>query len=276
MTNAPDTDCTRPDSTDIDSGVEGLYIKRYGRGPRKVVGYHGWGADHLKSFAAVIEALPADTAFYGVDLPGYGRSEVPDVFSYPIVTQRLARGLDAIAADRRREGADGSASLVGACSGSYHVLETARQRPDKTDLAVLVEPLAYYPWFLRALLLPGLGKFLFKQVFDNPVGRMLTQRTLSHQRVANDYNVMESFGRLDLQVPYRYLQFYDQLGEVDQYATFQTPTRIVYGENTWKAVADSAGIWENVFPDVTVHRVDNVGHLVNQEAPDAVVEVLTR
>lgn len=245
-----------------------LYYERYGDGDIKIIGFHGWGADHQKSFAAVIDALPDNTSFYGVDLPGYGESPLPDLFTYEEVTRCLLEGLDEILGDGE------SATVVGACSGSYHALEVARSRPDKIDRTVLVEPLAFYPWFLEIFLAPGLGPLLYRVIFDNPLGRLITQWGMHRRRVANEYDVMESFGRIDLEVPYRYLHFYQQLGEVSQYRTLPTPTRLVYGENTWAAVVKSADIWEATIPQLDPTRVEGVGHLVNQEAPSAVVDAL--
>lgn len=245
-----------------------LHVQRYGEGPRKIAGFHGWGADHLKSFATVIHALPPEASFFGIDLPGYGRSGRPQVWSYADVTQMLARGIDELLDDGE------TITLVGACSGSYHVLEMARQRPHLVEKMVMVEPLAYFPWFFRAFLVPGLGRLLYNQIFDNPVGRYLTQRTMQHQRVANDYNVMDSFGRIDLEVPYRYLRYYDELGHYSQYESVSTPARIVYGEDTWKDVIKSVECWKKTLTHVDPICLENVGHLVNQEAPEAVIDAL--
>jgi pimeloyl-ACP methyl ester carboxylesterase len=248
--------------------MSGLHVQRYGDGSNKIAGFHGWGADHLKSFATVIEALPDTTTFYGIDLPGYGRSGPPETWSYADVTQMLARGIDDLLDDGE------TITLLGACSGTYHVLEMARQRPHLVDRLVLVEPLAYFPWFFEAFLVPGLGRFLYKQIFANPIGRLLTQRTMQHQRVANDYNVMESFGRIDLEVPYRYLQYYHELGDYTQYRWLETPTRVLYGQNTWKDVIRSVDCWRETLQNLEPIELEGVGHLVNQEAPDAVVAAL--
>mgnify|MGYP006299485207 CR=1 FL=1 len=245
-----------------------LHVQQYGEGDNKIAGFHGWGADHLKSFATVIKALPEHATFYGIDLPGYGRSGRPPVWSYADVTQMIAEGIEQLLEPGE------TITLLGACSGSYHVLEMARQRPHLVDRLVMVEPLAYFPWFFEAFLVPGLGRFLYSQIFDNPIGRLLTQRTMQHQHVANDYNVMESFGHIDLEVPYSYLEWYHELGHFSQYGWVKTPTKIVYGENTWKDVIRSVDCWRKTLDDVEPIELAGVGHLVNQEAPDAVVAAL--
>lgn len=245
-----------------------LNIVRYGTGPKKIIGYHGWGADHRKSFKAVIEKLPAYCSFWGVDLPGCGRSPRPDIFTYDEVSNQLARSVDDIVADGE------TATILGACSGAYHGLEMARHRPDKVDRLVMVDPMAYFPWFLDLLLMPGVGKLLFEGVLGSKMGHKIIQRVLEQTGVANAFDVMESFARIDLGAAYRYLQFFDELGEVEQYVTIETPTVMLWGTNTWKVVHESVPMWERTLPEIETIEVSGVGHLINQEKPDVVLDAL--
>ncbi|WP_168210408.1 alpha/beta fold hydrolase [Persicimonas caeni] len=250
------------------TALDDLNIVRYGSGPTKVISYHGWGADHRKSFKYVIEKLPEHVSFWGVDLPGCGRSPRPSVFNYPEVASILTQSFDDIVGDGE------TATLLGACSGAYHGLEIARQRPDKVDKLVMVDSMAYFPWFLGVLLAPGVGTLLFEGVFSSQRGRKAIQKVLEATGVANAFDVMESFGRIDLGAAYRYLEFYDEMGTVDQYMTVNTPTTLLWGTHTWKVVLESVKMWRATLPNFTEVQVEGVGHLINQEAPEVVVEAL--
>lgn len=245
-----------------------LNVVRYGSGPKKVIGYHGWGADHRKSFKRVIERLPDYVSFWGIDLPGCGRSPRPHVFTYDEVSSMLAAALDDIVEDGE------TASVLGACSGAYHGLEMARHRPDKIDRLVMVDPMAYFPWFLDLLLLPGVGPMLFEGVLGSKLGHKAIQAVLERTGVANAFDVMESFARIDLGAAHRYLQFFDELGEVEQYVTIDTPTVLLWGTNTWSVVHESVPMWVDTLSDIETIEVADVGHLINQEAPDVVIEAL--
>lgn len=249
--------------------MSALHIERYGHGPNTIVGFHGWGADHQKSFRRVIKRLPdEETTFWGIDLPGFGQSPKPADFTYANVTGQLTAAVDEILEDGQQ------ATFIGACSGSYHVLEMARQRPERTKRLVVTEPLAFYPWFFKIFTRGGFGQLLYDLIFANPVGRRVTQTALEKLKVANAFDVMESFGKLDRTVPIQYLKFYRQLGTADQFSILEMPIVLLHGANTWGVATESVDIWMDVLPDVTPVRVDDVGHLVNQEAPEFVAELL--
>jgi pimeloyl-ACP methyl ester carboxylesterase len=245
-----------------------INIVRYGTGPKKIIGYHGWGADHRKSFKAVIEHLPEQVSFWGIDLPGCGRSPRPSVFTYDEVASQLTCAFDDIVAN------DETATLLGACSGGYHGLEIARHRPAKVDRLVMVDSMGYFPWFLDLLLAPGVGTLLFEGVFSSKFGRKMIQSALQLTGVANAFDVMESFGRIDLGAAYRYLEFFDELGTMDQYRTILTPTKLLWGTNTWGVVRESIPMWAATLPNIETIEVEGVGHLINQEAPEVVIAAL--
>ncbi|MEL6182603.1 MAG: alpha/beta hydrolase, partial [Myxococcota bacterium] len=135
-----------------------INIERYGQGERVFVGYPGWGADHTRSFQLLLEHLPEDTTFYAMNLPGLGGSEELDRplsrWRWSAITEALLRGFDSLKLDV-------PVTLVGSCSGSYHALETAMRRPDMAHRVVMLEPFSYFPWFLRALVLPAIGPMLY-------------------------------------------------------------------------------------------------------------------
>jgi len=58
-------------------------------------------------------------------------------------------------------------------------------------------------------------------------------------------------------------------------ATFRDrPTCIVWGERDWCFTPRFRQQWERRFPDARVHRIEDAGHLVLEDAPEEVEEVL--
>ena len=238
-----------------------VHVSTYGDGPRVLVGMHGWGSEHRKSYRDVLEHLPDDVTFHGVDLPGCGRSAPPPTWSWDAITDQLAARLDTLSPGQ-------PITLVGACSGSYHALATAMRRPERLQALVLLEPFAYMPWFFRIFTLPVTGSLLYRMVFDNPIGRAATERSLRRQGVSSDFDMVDAFGKNDLATSYHYLKFYAQIPDHRVFAPIHTPVRVVTGQSSWRAIHDAVPMWRELWPDLEAIELAGVGHMFNQEAPE--------
>jgi pimeloyl-ACP methyl ester carboxylesterase len=241
-----------------------LHIVTYGHGPRRFIGLHGWGAEHTKSFKDVLAHRPDDVTFIGVDLPGCGQSAPPPDWAWAPLHDHLAHQLDTQLAALPN---DGPATLIGSCAGSYHALELARRLPHRVEQLVLLEPFAYMPWFFSIFLTPITGRALYYNVFHSSIGKRATQASLRRQGVTGDYDMLTAFGASDPEVPYRYLQHYGAIKTHRVFADIAGPTRILYGQQSWRAIHDSIPLWRELWPDLTAHMLPGVGHMFNQEAP---------
>lgn len=238
-----------------------LSITTYGDGPRVFVGLHGWGAEHTKSFKDVLRFKPDDVTFHAPDLPGCGQSPPPEDWGWDALHDHLAAQLDARLAPGRW-------SLIGSCAGSYHALEIARRLPARVEQLVLLEPFAVMPWFFGIFLTPVAGKALYDLVFSSAIGKRATQASLRRQGVTADYDMLTAFGARDMQIPYRYLQHYGAITSHKSFAGVSGPTRILVGQNSWRAIHDSVPLWRELWPDLTAHQLEGVGHMFSQEAPE--------
>lgn len=248
--------------------ADGLQLYRYGEGPRVFVGFHGWGAEHTKSFRSLLERLPEDVTFWAMDMPGCGASAAPPRWDWEVVTEILARGCDQIAPERQL-------SLVGSCSGSFHALAVALERPARVERMLLLEPFAYMPWFFSIFLAPVGGRALYRVIFDNPIGQAATRASLRRQKVSSEYDMVGAFARgSDLGVAYRYLQFYGEIPEHTVFAAAPGPVRIILGERSWKAIHEAVDLWRENWPELEVVELAGTGHMFSQEAPERTIRAI--
>ncbi len=249
-----------------------MYLGRYGHGDRRIYfGLPGFGAPHEKSFGHIIDRLPEDVTLYGVDPPGIGKSPQPAQWEWATITDHLLDALyEAVEAEGR------PLTLMGACSGSFHALEMARQAPDAVDELILIEPFSYFPWFVRLLIMPGVGAGLLRSTFGSDIGRVVIQQGLTMFGLTGGFDTMSSFANIHWRDLHRYLKIYGMLearGPIP-YAGLTMPKRVYYGTKTFDAVLNSLKIWEGLWEDVELFELQDVGHQVTQEAPDKLVELL--
>ncbi len=240
-----------------------------GAGERVFVGLHGWGSEHQRSFREVLAHLPPDATFYGVDLPGCGRTQAPTDWRWDAIHDQLAAWLDATIAPGVR------VSLVGACSGSFHALALAQRRPERVEQLVLLEPFAAMPWFFNIFLKPITGPLLYKLVFDNPLGRAATQASMRRQGVSEGFDMVGAFGtHTSLLHAYQYLRLYGAIEDHRAFASASAPVRVITGERTWRAIHDSVALWRENWPTLEAIQLEGVGHMFNQEAPERAAQVI--
>ena len=239
-----------------------MHTQTYGEGERLFVGYHGWGSEQGASFKQLLAFMPEDVRFMGVDLPGCGKSEAPASWTWGEVCAESAAHFESITRDQK-------AVLVGSCSGSFNALEVALRQPDRVAGLVLLEPFAFMPWFFSIFLKPLTGRLLYRMVFDNPLGKAMTSRSMRRQGLNEDFDMVGAFGMgTSLEHAYHYLQFYGQLTEHTIYAPVRAPVRIIHGQKSFKAIHASVKMWRELWPQLELSALEGVGHMLSQEAPE--------
>lgn len=236
----------------------------WGDGPPRVVGLHGWNGTHA-TFEPLLPHVPVETAgLAAVDLPGYGDSPRPVAWELDAVAASVAERLRTVQAD--------TLDLVGSCSGGIVGLELARQLPAVVDRLVMLEPFAFIPWYLQLFLIPGLGRLAYWSGFGNPVGRGIAEWVLDDE--GSDTDMMASFADRSIDVPYRYLEMFDDLDSPDAYADLPADLVLAFGERTFGAVRRSVDLWTTARPDASVVEIECAGHLLLEDAPGAVADLL--
>jgi len=245
-----------------------LHIETYGDGHDVHFGIPGFGAPHEKSFGDVVERMPEHIKFYGVDPPGIGKSPQPSEWTWDTVTDLLLESLE-----HTVEEVGEPIRLVGACSGGFHALEMATRRPDLISELVLIEPFGYMPWFVRALVIPGLGYSVFHAMFGTETGRGLIQAGLTARGLTGGFDTMSSFANARAEDLHTYLRFYRncEIRGAQFFKDIDVPKRLFHGSGTFGAVKDALPMWQAMWKDLEIITIDGVGHQVTQEDPDQLV-----
>lgn len=240
-----------------------MHVEYYGSGSRVYFGLHGWGGDHT-TFAPLAAYLPAGAALYSADLPGYGRSPEPRSWELTEITDEIARAIAAI---------DSQVTVIGNCSGAVFALLAAERLTGRIERLILIDPFAYLPRYFQIFLHKRIGRYAYYSTFANPLGRWLTNLSLSRHRTA-DTDLTESFASVSHDVAYRYLALLGELDDVARFSRVRLPVDLIYGERTFSAIKKSISLWRDLWPHARSHELAGAGHLPIQEATRQLSEIV--
>ena len=238
-----------------------MHIERHGIGPRNILCLHGWSGDH-HTFDPLAANLPGDLTLWCPDLPGCGRSSAPALWTLDAVSAEIADFASSLG---------GPLEILGTCSGALFALEVALRIP--VTRVIMVDAFAYWPVWFRVFLAPGWGHYAYYTAFANPVGRWLTNRSLAKHRT-DSTNLTNGFERVNHATTLRYLRMLAEVKSVDRYLPIRTPIELLYGEKSFRAIRDSAAMWQRVFPGAPIHELAGAGHLPIAEATSRIREIL--
>ena len=246
-----------------------MLIEQTGNGSKTVVGFHGWSGDH-HTFDPLLDQIPKDYAFYALDLPGCGKSALPQDWEMRSLARDVA--LELIGLNRK------GLTLMGSCSGAILTAFVAREliQMEKQDLVsrlVMIDPFAFCPWYFQLFLIPGVGPLMYATAFTNPIGRWITNLFLWNKRAGNT-DLTESFSEVNHWVVWRYLKMLSECGRPAQFRGLDLPVDIVYGEKTFSAVRKSVLEWREALPQSKIAELKEVGHLPISEGTKNVAEVV--
>jgi pimeloyl-ACP methyl ester carboxylesterase len=240
-----------------------MHVEFYGSGSRIYFGLHGWSGDH-STFAPLAAYLPAGAAIYSADLPGYGRSPAPRHWELAEITEEIASAIS---------GVDSPVTVIGNCSGAVFALLAAERLAGRIERLILIDPFAYLPWYFKIFLHKRIGRYAYYSTFANPVGRWLTNLSLSKHRTT-ETNLTESFVSVSHDVAYRYLEILGKLDGVARFSRLRLPVDLIYGARTFGAVKESIALWRGVWPHARCHELADAGHLPIQEATRQLSEIV--
>ncbi|HEX5082367.1 MAG TPA: alpha/beta fold hydrolase [Blastocatellia bacterium] len=240
-----------------------MHVECYGSGSRVYFGLHGWSGDYT-TFAPLAAYLPAGVALYSADLPGYGRSPAPRRWELSEITDEIARAIAAV---------DSPVSVIGACSGAVFALLAAERLAGRIERLILIDPFAYLPLYFKIFLHRRIGRYAYYSTFANPLGRWLTNLSLSRHRTA-DTNLTESFVSVSHDVAYRYLALMGDINDVSRFSRLRLPVDLIYGARTFGAIKKSIHMWRDIWPHARCHELAGAGHLPIQEATAQLSEIV--
>ncbi len=241
-----------------------MYVERFGKGARAVLGLHGWGGDR-RVFAPLAAHVPADASLYGADLPGCGSSRPPREWSAGAIVAEIVETIHALDA--------GCVTIVGHCGGAVFGLLAARVAPRLVGRVVAIDPFAYLPRYFRLFTGEGFGRRAYDATFANPFGRWMTNRALNVGRDTHT-DLTESFGATDHEVARRYLHLFAALDGVEEVRGLRAEVELVYGERTFGAVKKSVALLSEALPHSRVLRLAGARHMPIAEATAQLARVI--
>ena len=240
-----------------------MHVESSGSGPRAFFGLHGWSGDH-RTFEPLLIDLPDTVTFHSADLPGCGQSLPPSQWTMAAVANEVAETIVRLPAP---------VTLVGNCSGANIGFFVAQLIPQRIERIVTIDAFAVWPWYFRIFVNRAIGRYAYFTTFENPVGRWMTNLSLSGKR-QRDTSLTEGFTRVDHRVTYRYLTMLRDSGDADQFRGLAMPIDLTYGEKSFQEVKTSAAIFAALWPQARVTSLPRAGHLPILEATAALREVL--
>lgn len=241
-----------------------MYVEKCGSGDNIFFGLHGWGGSH-KTFAPLVRHLPETATFYSADLPGYGKTPAPSVWSLQSITEQV---VEAILAKNLRH-----LVLVGNCSGAITGLLVAQALKERVARLVLIDPFAFMPLYFKVFLNPGFGKIAYFSTFANPIGRWLANLSLKNRRTQTS-DLTDSFRRVDHEATWQYLRLMGELESIEPFGDLAMEIDIVYGERTFKAVKQSAAMYKRLWMQANVIELCGAGHLPIEEATEQLSKII--
>jgi pimeloyl-ACP methyl ester carboxylesterase len=265
-----------------------------GNGPDMVL-VHGLGGS-LDNWVAIAPRLAEDYRVTSLDLRGFGRTPLEDSGSTQIEDNRvlLDRFLDEVVG--------GPAILVGnSMGGMISILEAATE-PDKVAALVLVDPVLPFPPGHDAdpTVASAFGVYMMENAHDivaayleqaGPEASVITTLQLCSVdmdrippdavkglvALAKERADMPWAVRAQIEAARSLLELSSSEGEYQASIRAVTaPTLLLHGEKDRLIPLEAAEAAAQLRPDWTFEVLEDIGHVPQLEAPDRVVETITR
>jgi pimeloyl-ACP methyl ester carboxylesterase len=238
------------------------FYKKWQSGTDVYLGIHGWGGG-WNTFEALSEFLPENAVLYALDLPGFGKTPSLAPWTEHAMTAAIIEVVDKI---------EGDITLIGNCSGAIFGMLAALERPSRFRRLVLLEPFAFFPWYFRLLTWPVLGRFFYAMAFQNPLGRLITNLSLSGRRTS-DTDLTESFESLNHDAVFSHLLLLKGVGSYTRFASLNCPIDLIVGAGSFGAIRESVTRWRSIWKQARVQVLDDGAHLPLQEATQRVARI---
>lgn len=268
-----------------DLGIELFYYEAGVHQSQHLLMVHGLG-DEADTWRHVLLPLAQKYHVFAIDLPGFGRSDKPEVDYTPQFMMRSLLGfLDQLEINR--------VILMGSSLGAILAQGIALAQPEPITGMILVGGALYQEaslndWFLRMMQIPLLGEWLYTRLRKDPKAAFNSLNNVYHQlenlpekdrkflytrvnqRVWSDGQrrcYFSTLRNLSPWIKHLHSDLTNQLKLVDM------PTLILRGESDSLFLDSQADAIVNIQPNATKATIKGAGHLPHQEKPDLFIEI---
>ena len=232
--------------------LEGTSVTVYGNGDSSNVGLHGWGSDH-RAFELLEPYLPTDVELVCPDFPGCGGVPPPDEWSIEAIIEGTVKTL-------KEQSLDKPPMIIGSCLGSVFALEMLHRGDISTERLVIIDPLIFFPMYLRVFLLGRFGEGAYRASMETGVGRIMANMISRFNR-SSDVNMTADLKDIDHDSAYRYLKLMTDLPNPKRYADLKLEVDIIYGEETFRFARKSSKALRAIWQHAREHQVPKASHL---------------
>ena len=232
--------------------LTGTPVAVYGEGPVSYLGLHGWGADH-RTFAPLEPFLPSDIQLICPDFPGCGGLAPPREWTIDCVIEETARTL-------KEQSLVDPPTIIGSCLGAVFALEMLQLGVISTQRLVIIDPLIFFPMYLRVFLLGKFGKGAYRASMETGVGRIMAN-LISRTNRSSDVDMTASLKDIDHDSAYCYLKMMTDLPNPQRYSSLELAVDIIYGEETFRFARKSSKALKAIWSHANEHQVPKASHL---------------
>ena len=216
------------------------------------LGLHGWGADH-RTFAPLEPFLPSNIQLLCPDFPGCGGLAPPREWTIDCVIEETARKL-------KEQSLVDPPTIIGSCLGAVFALEMLQLGVISTQRLVIIDPLIFFPMYLRVFLLGKFGKGAYRASMETGVGRIMAN-LISRTNRSSDVDMTASLKDIDHDSAYCYLKMMTDLPNPQRYSSLELAVDIIYGEETFRFARKSSKALKAIWEHANEHQVPKASHL---------------
>lgn len=224
----------------------------YGEGPVSYLGLHGWGADH-RTFAPLEPFLPPGVQLICPDFPGCGGVPPPGEWTIECVIEETAQTL-------REQSLVEPSVIIGSCLGAVFALEMLQREVISTQRLVIVDPLIFFPMYLRVFLLGKFGEGAYRASMETGIGRIMAN-LISRINRSSDVDMTASLKDIDHDSAYCYLKLMTDLPNPQRYSDLELAVDIIYGEETFRFARKSSKALKAIWEHAHEYQVPKASHL---------------
>jgi len=259
------------------SGIRIRAVERGDSDSPPVVLIPGWGCS-VYTYNRNMPAL-ADAGFrvIAVDLKGHGLSDKPlasDEYTIESLVEHLRDILDALDLDRP--------ALVGHSLGGSLIYHFASRYPERARCLGMLSPVGLkgvplmrlYRFLTPAALTPLIRMIKPRVIVTLALMRVYGKRAHFTQRDVEEYLAPSQFPNFALAMR-ELLHMYDwNAADGRQLARVDLPAAGAWGSRDHLMPDDGMGIYISLVPQVVLRAIRDAGHIITEETPDEVNEVL--
>ena len=224
----------------------------YGEGPVSYLGLHGWGADH-RTFTPLEPFLPPDVQLICPDFPGCGGVPPPGEWTIECVIEETAQTL-------KEQSLAEPPVIIGSCLGAVFALEMLNLGVISTQRLVIIDPLIFFPMYLRVFLLGKFGEGAYRASMETGIGRIMAN-LISRINRSSDVDMTASLKDIDHDSAYCYLKMMTDLPNPQRYSNLELAVDIIYGEETFRFARKSSKALKAIWEHAREHQVPKASHL---------------